>query len=54
MKPFGASSNKSNSNRKYGVSDLTEIGNDSEEAIVRSEIEAASRVGLPPEAIHGN
>ena len=36
MKPFGASSsNKSHSNRKYGVSDLTEIGNDSEEAIVQ-------------------
>ncbi|KAF2684220.1 hypothetical protein K458DRAFT_303568 [Lentithecium fluviatile CBS 122367] len=35
MKPFGASSNKSQSNRKYGVSDLTEIGNDSEEAIVQ-------------------
>jgi hypothetical protein len=38
MKPFGAgSSNKSHSNRKYGVSDLTEIGNESEEAIVQRE-----------------
>jgi len=37
MKPFGASSsNKSHSNRKYGISDLTEIGNDSEEAIVQA------------------
>jgi hypothetical protein len=44
MKPFGASSsNKSNSNRKYGISDLTEIGNDSEEAIVRSEDAATSK-----------
>jgi hypothetical protein len=38
MKPFGASTgNKSHSNRKYGVADSTEIGNDSEEAIVQSE-----------------
>jgi hypothetical protein len=35
MKPYGASSsNKSESNRKYGVTDLTIIENESEEAIV--------------------
>ncbi|KAF1949391.1 hypothetical protein CC80DRAFT_598979 [Byssothecium circinans] len=37
MKPYGGSSNKSHSNRKYGISDPTEIENDSEEAIVRQE-----------------
>jgi hypothetical protein len=37
MKPFGAVSNKSVSNRKYGVEGLSEIGNESEEAIVRPE-----------------
>jgi hypothetical protein len=47
MKPFGASSNKSHSNRKYGVSDLTEIGNDSEEAIVNSQNESVTKVDLP-------
>lgn len=34
MKPYGASSNKLESNRKYGVTDLTIIENESEEAIV--------------------
>ena len=34
MKPFAASSNKSESNRKYGVVDLTINENESEEAIV--------------------
>ena len=39
MKPYGASSKKLLSNRKYGVADLTEIGtqNESEEAIVQSQ-----------------
>lgn len=37
MKPYDASSsNKSESNRKYGVTDLTIIENESEEAILRS------------------
>jgi len=35
LKPFGASSNKLHSNRKYGIEGLTEIGNESEEAIVK-------------------
>lgn len=37
MKPYGASSNKSQGHRKYGVTDLTIIGNESEEAIVSTE-----------------
>ncbi|KAI4940270.1 hypothetical protein J4E86_011075 [Alternaria arbusti] len=37
MKRFGISSNKSNSNRKYGIEGLTDLGNESEEAIVRPE-----------------
>ncbi|KAF9696675.1 hypothetical protein EKO04_005531 [Ascochyta lentis] len=37
MKPYGASSNKSESNRKYGVTDLTIIENECEEAIVPTE-----------------
>lgn len=37
MQPYGTSSSKkSTSNRKYGVSDLTTLGNDSEEHIVTS------------------
>jgi hypothetical protein len=38
MKPFDALSNKSISNRKYGVEGLTVIGNESEEAIMRPQI----------------
>ncbi|RYO17702.1 hypothetical protein AA0121_g5550 [Alternaria tenuissima] len=37
MKPFRGITNKSISNRKYGVEGLTEIENESEEAIMRSE-----------------
>jgi len=37
LKRFGTSSNKSNSNRKYGIEGLTDLGNESEEAIVRPE-----------------
>jgi hypothetical protein len=36
MKPFGGASNKSESNRKYGIVDLTLIENESEEAMVPS------------------
>lgn len=35
LESFGASRNKSHSNRKYGIKGLTEIGNESEEAIVK-------------------
>jgi hypothetical protein len=37
MKPFRGITNKSISNRKYGVEGLTEIENESEGAIMRSE-----------------
>jgi hypothetical protein len=48
MKPYGASSsNKSESNRKYGVKDLTIIENESEEAIVP---ESAKHVSLSTES----
>lgn len=46
MKPFGASSEKSYSNRKYGVIDLTEIGNNSEEAIVQKGIGMGTKVEI--------
>jgi hypothetical protein len=44
MKPFGPSSNKSISNRKYGFNELTEIGNESEEAIVHTESKMDTKV----------
>jgi len=37
MKTFRVTVQKSMSNRKYGIKDFTEIGNDSDEAIVHSE-----------------
>ncbi|CAO2649750.1 Nn.00g010420.m01.CDS01 [Neocucurbitaria sp. VM-36] len=49
MKPFGTSSDKSISNRKYGISGLTEIDNDSEEAIITSESKRGTRLRLAGE-----
>ena len=46
MRPFGGVSNKSISNRKYGVEGLTEIGNESEEAIMRPEGRMVATVAI--------
>lgn len=57
MKPFGASSNNSNSNRKYGVSD-TGIGDDSEEAIIPQGISVQTKIEIdnpdPPADTHSS
>ncbi|KAI4950303.1 hypothetical protein J4E91_004960 [Alternaria rosae] len=46
LKRFGTSSNKSSSNRKYGIEGLTEIENESEEAIVRPESKMGTDIGI--------
>lgn len=40
MKPHGTSSQKSTTNRKYGIGDLTTIGYGSQEAIVPEPMDA--------------
>jgi hypothetical protein len=44
--------NKSLSNRKYGVSGLTELENESEEAIVRPESRSGTNAGLMGMKVH--
>ncbi|KAG9187114.1 hypothetical protein G6011_04985 [Alternaria panax] len=46
MRPFGGISNKSMSNRKYGVEGLTEIANESEEAIIQPENKMGMAVAI--------
>jgi hypothetical protein len=46
MRPFGGVSNKSISNRKYGIEGLTEIGNESEEAVMRPESKMRATIAI--------